>query len=181
MIQASTRALDDVRKSVQHTLTKEERTALKQDKELFAEPYEDLTEEQQTRLKHWESVSPSLAQAIRLHQKLRAFYRCDDLEEALDHLVAWEKAVVASSLKPFDDLLGTIWNWLPEILHRFHCRISNAKTEGKNNQLRTMNLQGFGYKLLSLQARMLQKEIRDAVRKWRNYQTRKQKECERAS
>ncbi|QDI90063.1 ISL3 family transposase [Salicibibacter halophilus] len=172
VIQASTRALDDVRKSVQHVLTKEERVALKEDKDLFAERTEELTPEQQERLKHWETTSPTLAQAMRLHQKLRQLYQCNDLEEALDHLGAWEKEVIASSLEPFDDLLKTIWNWLPEILHRFHYRISNAKTEGKNNQLRTMNQQGFGYSLFSLQARMQVKEEKEAILKWRKYQAR---------
>jgi transposase len=124
--------------------------ALKQDKDLFSEAYEDLTEEEQDRIKYWENLSPTLAQAIKIHQKLRALYRCDDLEEALDLLVKWEKEVLASSLEPFEKLHKTIWNWLPEILNRFVYRISNTKTEGKNNQLRTMNHQGFGYSLLSL-------------------------------
>ncbi|WP_442961113.1 transposase [Pseudogracilibacillus sp. SO30301A] len=42
---------------------------------------------------------------------------------------------------------------MPEILNRFIHRISNAKTEGKNNQIRTMNQQGFGYSIKSIQAR----------------------------
>ena len=85
VIQASTRALGDVRKNVQKSLTKEQRIALKQDKELFSEPIEDLTPEQQERRNQWETTSPELAQAIRLHQTLRALYRCG---EALE--VAWE-------------------------------------------------------------------------------------------
>lgn len=118
---------------------------------------------------------PELAQAIRLHQKLRALYRCDDLEEALELLVEWEREILVSSMEPFKKLLKTIWNWLPEILNRFYYRISNAKTEGKNNQDRTMNQQGFGYSLKSLQARMRIKEDLEAILKWREYQDR----CER--
>lgn len=82
VIQASTRALGDVRKSVQKALTEEQRIALKQDKNLFVEPIEDLTPDQKERLKQWEETSPQLAQAISLHQK--SLYRCSDLEEALD-------------------------------------------------------------------------------------------------
>lgn len=172
VIQASTKALGDVRKVVQKSLSKEQREALKRDKELFAEPFEELTKEQQERLKQWEKISPELAQAMQLHQKLRALYRCDDLEEALELLVNWEKQVLTYSLEPFQELLKTIWNWLPEILNRFIYRISNAKTEGKNNQLRTMNQQGYGYSLNSLQARMQMKEEKDALLKWRKYQDR---------
>jgi transposase len=176
VIQASTRALDEVRKEAQKALSKKQRVALKRDKELFAQPIEELKPEQQERIKHWEAMAPTLAQAIRLHQKLRALYRsCRDLEEALTHLVEWEKEVLDSSLEPFYNMLKTIWNWLPEILNRFVCRISNAKTEGKNNQLRAMNKQGFSYSLRSLQARMHMKEERDAIFNWRKYQDR----CER--
>ncbi|MEI3612453.1 ISL3 family transposase [Pseudogracilibacillus sp. SO30301A] len=170
VIQASTKALSDVRKDVQKSLSKEQRDALKKDKELLAESPEELTEEQQESLKHWEEASPELAQSIFLHQKLRALYRCDDLEEALELLVEWEEKVLAFSLEPFQELLKTIWNWLPEILNRFIHRISNAKTEGKNNQVRTMNQQGFGYSIKSIQARMRMKEEKNAQLKWRKYQ-----------
>ncbi|MCJ7843536.1 transposase [Lederbergia sp. NSJ-179] len=79
---------------------------------------------------------------------------------------------MTSDLEPFEKLHETIWNWLPEILNRFVCRISNAKNEGKNNQLRTMNQQGFCYSLPTLQARMKMKEEREALIKWRKYQER---------
>ena len=180
VIQASTRALDKVRKNVQLSLTKEQRKALKQDKELFSEPMDELTPEQQERLQKWEKAYPELAQAIRLHQKLRTLYRCRDFEEALNHLIAWEEEVLSSPLTPFHNLLKTIWNWLPEIMNRFLCRISNVKTEGKNNQVRAMNKQGFGYSLASLQARMHMREDKDALMKWRKYQNRYKRRLEQA-
>lgn len=158
VIQASTKALDEVRKTAQNKLNKEQVLALKQDKELFARPIEELTPEEKERLQKWQEDVPELAQAISLHQKLRALYRCRDFEEALNLLVEWERAVLATDLEPFNKLLKTIWNWLPEIMNRFICKISNAKTEGKNNQLRDMNKQGFGYSIASLKARMEMKE-----------------------
>lgn len=170
VIQASTKALGDVRKVVQKSMSKQQRDALKRDKDLFAEAFDDLTKEQQERLKQWEKTSPELAQAMHIHQKLRSLYRCNDVEEALELLVHWEQKILDASLKPFQELLKTVWNWLPEILNRFNYRISNAKTEGKNNQVRTMNQQGFGYSINSLQARMQIKEEKTALFKWRNYQ-----------
>lgn len=128
--------MGEVRKVVHKSLSKEQRDALKRDKDLFAEVFEDLTKEQQ------------------------------------DQLEQWEKKILESSLEPFQGLLKTVWNWLPEILNRFIYRISNAKTEGKNNQVRTMNQQGFGYSLNSLQARMQIKEEKTAQLKWREYQDR---------
>ena len=178
LIQASTKRLDEVRIEVQKSLNKEQRLALKQDKELFSKPIEDLSEEEHERLKFWQKTVPELALAIHLHQKLRGLYRCNDFEEALNHLVEWEKEVLATSLEPFHKLLATIWNWLHEIMNRFLCRISNAKTEGKNNQLRAMNKQGFGYSMKSLQARMQMKEEKDALIKWRRYQDRYKRKLE---
>jgi len=68
VIQASTKALEEVRKKVQTTFSKELSLVLKNDKELFAKPIEDLTEEEHQRLKVWEKLTPDLAQAVSLHQ-----------------------------------------------------------------------------------------------------------------
>ncbi|MCL6445171.1 MAG: transposase [Alicyclobacillus sp.] len=172
LIQASTRALDEVRKKAQKGLDHKQSLALKQDKELFTTPIEDLRPEERERLEHWHAQVPELAQAFLLHQKLRGLYRCSTFEDALDHLVLWEREVLESGLEPILKLHGTVWKWLPEIMNRFICKISNAKTEGKNNQLRAMNKQGFGYKIRSLRARMQMKEQQDALIGWRNYQQR---------
>ncbi len=172
LIQASTKALDEVRKQAQSKLSKEQALALKQDKELFTKNIEDMTPEEMERLQTWQAAVPELAQALSLHQKLRALYRCRDFEEALTLLVEWESEVLATPLDPFHKLLKTIWNWLPEIMNRFVCKISNAKTEGKNNQLRAMNKQGFGYSIASLKARMEMKEQQTALNRWRKYQDR---------
>lgn len=175
LIQASSKALDGVRKNVQTKVNKEQALAMKQEKELFSKPIEDLTDEERKRLHAWEEAIPELARAISLHQKLRALYRCRDFEEGLTLLADWEREVLATDLEPFHRLLRTVWNWLPEIMNRFICKISNAKTEGKNNQLRAMNKQGFGYSIQSLQARMEMKEQQTALNRWRNYQDRQEK------
>jgi len=170
VIQASTKALDEVRKQTQAKLSKEQSLALKQDKALFTKPLEKLTEAEKEQIQAWQQAVPELAQAISLHQQLRALYRCRDFEEALTLLAQWERAVLAAALEPFAKLLKTIWNWLPEIMNRFLCRISNAKTEGKNNQIRAMNKQGFGYSVASLRARMGMKQQQTALNRWREYQ-----------
>ncbi|MFC4767572.1 ISL3 family transposase [Effusibacillus consociatus] len=175
VIQASTKALEEVRKAIQSRLTKEQALALKQDKELFNRPIEDLSADEKERLQAWEQAIPELALAVSLHQKLRCLYRCRDFEEALDLLADWEREVIAAGLDPFHKMLRTIWNWLPEIMNRFICKISNAKTEGKNNQLRAMNKQGFGYSIASLRARMQIKEDQTAVIRCRQHQDCKQK------
>lgn len=56
---------------------------MKQEKELFAKPIKDLSDEERERLKALEEVIPKLAQAISPQQKLRTFYRCRDFEEGL--------------------------------------------------------------------------------------------------
>lgn len=176
VIQASTRALEEVRKQAQVHLSKEQAQALKKEKELLTKPLEDLTEEEKERLDYWKGLLPDLAKALGIHQKLRALYRLRDFEEALSHLADWESEVLASGLEPFRKLLDSIWNWLPEIMNRFVARISNAKTEGKNNQVRAMNKQGFGYSIHSLKARMMAKEEKTAQNRWREYQDRKQRQ-----
>jgi len=150
-------------------------SSMKQEKDLFAKPIEELSAEEKERLEAWEKAIPELAKAISLHQKLRALYRCRDFEDALALLADWENEVLATDLEPFHRLLKTIWNWLPEIMNRFICKISNAKTEGKNNQIRAMNKQGFGYSIPSLKARMELKEQQTALNRWRVHQDRLQK------
>ena len=149
--------------------------ALKQEKDLFTTPMEDFSPEKIERLEYWKTQVPLLALAFSLHQRLRGLYRCSSFEDALDHLALWEREVLESGLEPFLKLHSTVWNWLPEIMNRFICKISNAKTEGKNNQLRAMNPQGFGYKIRSLRARTQMKEQQDVLIGWRKYQKRVQR------
>lgn len=60
VIQASTKTLEEVRKQAQSKLSRQEALALKQDKEIFAKPLEDLTEEEQERFKRWQQIIPEL-------------------------------------------------------------------------------------------------------------------------
>ncbi|MHB9038987.1 MAG: ISL3 family transposase, partial [Armatimonadota bacterium] len=133
LIQASTRALDEVRKKTQKDLDPKQSLALKQEKELFTTPMENLSPEKLARLEYWKTQVPELALAFSLHHRLRGLYRCSSFEDALDHLALWEREVLQSGLESFLKLHSTVWNWLPEIMNRFICKISNAKTEGKNN------------------------------------------------
>lgn len=170
LIQAATRSFDEVRKQVQQGCTKEQRLELKRAKEILTTPEHKRKPDDQQCLEQLLENHVHLWVAHELYQMLRSLYHRRDFESALDHLAQWEREVISTGLSPFIDLLKTVWNWLIEILNRFICRISNAKTEGKNNQLRTMNNQGFNYSLLSLMARIWIKEEQQALKGWRLYQ-----------
>ena len=63
--------------------------------------------------------------------------------------------------------MNAIENWLPYIMNKFIYRISNGKTEGKNNLIRTIRRQGFHYGLITLRARIYAHDERQSKKRWK--------------
>lgn len=80
------------------------------------------------------------------------------------------KEVLCSGVKEMENVLSTVQNWLPYIMNYFIHRITNGKTEGKNNLLRVIDRIGFHYGLVSIQACIYAHDRKQEIIKWRKYQ-----------
>lgn len=85
-------------------------------------------------------------------------------------MAKWETLVLMSGLQPLINVLGTVQRWLPWILNFFIHRISNGKTEGRNNAIRQIDRQGYHYKITSLEGRILVRDQRMNRERWINKQ-----------
>jgi len=74
---------------------------------------------------------------------------------------------VIEELRPLYD---TVISWLPYIMNYFLFRITNGRTEGKNNLLRMIDRMGFHYSQVCLQACFYSHDRNQELIKWRRHQ-----------
>ena len=89
-----------------------------------------------------------------------------DYEQAFEYIAKWSEEVLNSGIEELKSVLNSIENWLPYIMNKFIYRISNGRTEGKNNLIRTMRRQGFHYGLVMLRARIYAHDERQIKKIW---------------
>ena len=138
-------------------LRKQECRRLK--KELFAEAYaelqgvlcplrknqEDLTADEQKKLKRLFEYSPDLKLAYSFREELTSIFDMQlTKEEAKESTRAWQNKVCQSSLTCFGKFLTTLNNWLDKILNYFAGRFSSGFVEGLNNKIKTTKRRCYG-------------------------------------
>ena len=148
VIKLSTDALDEIRREVWNEARKAGETALAKDLKgarfaLWKNP-ERLTERQQLKLARIKQVNDPLYRAYLLSQQLRPIYRVP-YEQATELLDAWLSWAQRCRLQPFVKLARTIRAQRPGIEAAIRERLSNARTEQINTQIRLITRRGFGY------------------------------------
>jgi transposase len=148
IIKLSTDALDDVRREVWNQARRAGHTALARELKgaRFAlwKNAENLTERQKIKLAHVKQINEPLYRGYLLSQQLRPIYRVP-YEQATALLDGWLAWAQRSRLEPFVKLARTIRAQRAGIEAAIHNRLSNARTEQINTQIRLITRRGFGY------------------------------------
>ena len=105
---------------------------------------EKLTDRQQHKLAWIQRFNAPLYRAYLLAQQLRQIYRVP-AEQATRLLDAWLKWAWRCRLQPFVELAKTIREQRPGIQAAIENKLSNARTEQINTQIRLITRRGFGY------------------------------------
>jgi len=138
---------------------------------LFLKYWMKLTESEMDSLDYYLSYDKNLEETYYLIQEFMDFYNHRDYDCALEYLCQWESrllgSAVSEALRPFYD---TLLNWLPYIMNYFLHRITNGRTEGKNNLIRQIDRMGFHYGLDCLQACLYAHDRNQELIKWRRHQ-----------
>ena len=171
--------MNDIRKKVK--CSKDIKAEMKKDASLFLKSFYKLTPDELDRLDGYLGLDKKLETAYYLIQELLEFYNIYGYEEALDYLCKWESKVIASGMAESLTIYQTVYNWLPYIMNFFKYRITNGKTEGKNNLLRTIDRIGFHYGLDCLQACLYAHDRIQELAKWRKYQKRLERKAKAIS
>jgi len=148
VIKLATDALDEIRREVWNEARKAGQTALAKDLKgsrfvLWKNP-ERLTDRQQLKLARIKQINDPLYRAYLLSQQLRPIYRVP-YEQATELLDAWLSWAQRCRLQPFVKLARTIRAQRPGIEAAIRERLSNARTEQINTQIRLITRRGFGY------------------------------------
>ena len=164
VLQLAEREFEKIRKRLGNTLN--DKKDLKKDAKLFTTNLFKLNDDELDTVETYLKIYPELEIAYFLNQELYEFYNMKDYEQAFNYLVEWSQEVLKSNITEMKSILNTIDNWLPYIMNKFIYRISNGKTEGRNNLIRTIIRQGFHYGLATLKARIFSHDERLNRKLW---------------
>ncbi len=167
VIQRAQKAMDTVRRK--SNVSAELKAEMKKDARLFLTSIFKLSDDELDRLEVYLKADPDIEKSYFIVQELSGFYRHRDFEDALDYLVCWEAEVLKSGVKEMSSVLSTVQNWLPYIMNYFIHRITNGRTEGKNNLLRVIDKMGFHYGLDSIQACIYAHDRKQEYVKWQRH------------
>jgi transposase len=148
IVKPATDALDEIRREVWNEARRAGEIALARDLKgarfaLWKNP-ENLTARQQRKLAHIQRINQRLYRAYLLKEQLRQIYRVEP-GEAIGVLNAWLKWAWRCRLAPFVKLARTIRDQRAGIEAALRHRLSNARVEQINTQIRLITRRGFGY------------------------------------
>jgi transposase len=148
VVKLATDALDEIRRAVWNQARKDNNTQLARDLKgaRFAlwKNAENLTDRQKLKLAWIQKLNAPLFRGYLLCQQLRQIYRVP-AEQATRLLDAWLKWAWRCRLQPFVELARTIRDQRPGIQAAIENKLSNARTEQINTQIRLITRRGFGY------------------------------------
>ncbi|GMW03425.1 MAG: hypothetical protein AMXMBFR84_45590 [Candidatus Hydrogenedentota bacterium] len=87
----------------------------------------------------------SLQKAYLLKEDFADFYACQSHEEARIFLKDWTHRCERSGLLPFKELAKRLSRWKKGILAHFEHRITNAVSEGINNNIKVLKRRSYGF------------------------------------
>jgi transposase len=148
VIGLATDALDEIRREVWNEARRAGHRALA--KELKGARYalwknpENLTERQAAKLSDIQNTNRPLYRAYLLKEQLRQIYRLPPTA-AVALLDGWIRWARRSRLAPFVKLARTITEQRAGITAAIHHRLSNARVEAINTQIRLITRRAFGF------------------------------------
>jgi len=150
IVKAATLALDEIRREVWNEARKAANKQLAKDLKgarfaLWKKP-EKLTERQQAKLAFIQQLNAPIYRAYLLNEQLRQIYHAASLEDALELLDGWLKWARRCQLKPFVKLAKRITQQRTKVEAALRHRLSNARVEQVNTQIRLIQRRGFGFR-----------------------------------
>lgn len=156
VVRMANEALDDVRKAVQRTLTKEDRIALKHERKALYARESKLDKKGRAAMEKWTGGHPLLGDiwaAKELYMNI--WDTAPSSAKAMAMYDEWVTMLPEALHQPLFPLTRAMVNWREPIFRYFDNRITNAYTEALNSVTRVVNRVGRGYTFDVLRAKML--------------------------
>jgi transposase len=139
-------ALDRVRKRAQKQFKDEKRLYFKRSRKLFYLPYDKLDNDRREQLRHMLDQHDDLLTAWQLKELFHKFNRCTDYKQSEQLLREWILTAQEAALPEFKDCITAFLNWFRYILNSKLTPLTNAFTEGKNNKIKVLKRNAYGYR-----------------------------------
>jgi transposase len=140
--------LSDLRRSLYHRATDEQKTVLKGSRWLLLKAPENLDPErnEEARLEEALKLNKPLATAYYLKEDLRQFWDQPGKTFAGAFLTDWTRRAEASGIRMLQEMAKTLESHREGLLAYYDYRISTGPLEGTNNKIKTMKRQAYGFR-----------------------------------
>ena len=156
VVRFCTEAMDNVRRSFQSGLPKNQRKYFKRSRRLLLAHRNRLSEEDRATVDVMLRFSDRLMQAYALKEAFYDFMDAPDRATASKRLEYWLDACDRLKIPEFKACRKMLVNWKTYILNAFDYHLSNGFTEGCNNVIKVLKRVAFGFRnFCTFRARIL--------------------------
>jgi transposase len=138
--------IEEIRRSQQEKCNQVGLRVIKGCRFLLLKNYEKLNPIKQESLNSLFEVNKPLAIAHAMKEQIRLFWTKSTIKEGAGFLSWWIMDAYDSGIKELQKAGRTILRHGIDILNYFKHRITNGKTEGINNKIKTMKRQAYGFR-----------------------------------
>jgi transposase len=139
-------AVDEARRSLMRTLSRQERAAFKGTRWLLLKNPWNLSSHQTERLSTLVRWNSPLVRAWYLKESFQLFWPYQQRKRAEDHLHKWMNSAMRSRLDPFKRFVRMLRTHLEGVLAWTQHHLSNAAVEGMNNKIKSISHRSFGFR-----------------------------------
>ena len=139
-------AIDEIRRDQQAKCNAVGLKAIKGMRFLLLGNYEKLDTKKQSSLKCLLEVNKPIALAHAMKEQIRLFWTKGSFQEGAKFLAWWILDAVESGINELNKTGRTLLRHWEGLTNYFKHPISNGKTEGINNKIKTMKRQAYGFR-----------------------------------
>lgn len=147
------KALDELRLKIWRNAKNEEKQYFKFLKKALLKDIENVKPEKllslQERLNYAFSLSPNLKSGYELYQSFLRIKDGINYDEKCKRFKDWLYDAQSSTIPEFNSAAETLLKWHKEILNSFKYTYTNSATEGKNNKIKVIKRNAFGFRNLN--------------------------------
>ena len=144
--QQMNKAVDEVRRSEQAAMAKEEAKTMKGSRYWWLYHPSHLPHKLKRRFRQLQNIARKTAKAWKFKELLRRFWECPDRPTGHDHLREWLKRALRSSLDPVRKVARMCKRHIENLLTFFAHRSTNAAAEAVNSRIQALIDQACGYR-----------------------------------
>lgn len=139
-------AIDEIRRDQQAKCNAVGLKAIKGMRFLLLSNYDKLDPKKQDSLECLLEVNKPIAAAHAMKEQIRLFWTKPSVEEGAKFLCWWIMDALESGIKQLETTARTLLRHGKDLINYFKHKITNGKTEGINNKIKTMKRQAYGFR-----------------------------------